>query len=51
MFYVGMVLETGSCLSLSLRLLKAAAGFPGNDITSGQELHPVRTTSQIRTLY
>jgi hypothetical protein len=35
----GMVLQTGSSLSLSLRLLKAAAGFPSSDGARPQ-LHP-----------
>ena len=39
--HTGTVLQTGSCLSLSLRLLKAAAGFPSGD-GARQELHPVR---------
>ena len=35
-----MVLQTGTCLSLSLRLMKAAAGFPSSDGTR-QQLHEV----------
>jgi hypothetical protein len=40
----GMVLRAGSSLSLSLRLLKAAAGFPAASSGAETALHPVRSS-------